>query len=188
MSIVIIGITLWAIGKIISNGQQRAKARARQRAIEAQRRQAAEAARLREEWRQEQARARAAAAWRREIEREQQRQAREQERQAKEQARIAKEQERQAAQLAKHEEQLAKLEHKRELAEREIEHYTPLLEDLQREVNALAYKVQYYDSIGLPCSGTKDKLEKARERAYRMESKIIKAEFIRDEALQKISA
>ena len=94
----------------------------------------------------------------------------------KEQERQRKEQERQAAQLQKHEERLMKLEQRMALAEREIAHYKPLLEQLKEQEEILGNKVWYYESIGLPCTGTKKELEKISEKVYRMETKVIKAE------------
>ena len=111
------------------------------RIIEAEKQREADAARLREEWRQEKARiAQEQARYKanllrvQALEREQARQrkdqeyarkererlTREQEKQRKEQERQAKEQERQAATLARHEEQLMKLDHRLASAESEI--------------------------------------------------------------------
>ena len=104
------------------------------RIIEAEKQREADAARLREEWRQEQARYKANLLRVQALEKEQARQrkeqeyarkererlTREQEKQRKEQERQAKEQERQAATLARHEEQLMKLDHRLASAESEI--------------------------------------------------------------------
>ena len=111
------------------------------RIIEAEKQREADAARLREEWRQEKARIaqeqarykanllriqtlekeQALARKQREsMLKEQDRQRREQERVRREQERQAKEQERQAATLARHEEQLMKLDHRLASAESEI--------------------------------------------------------------------
>ena len=109
--------------------------------VEAEKQREADAARLREEWRREQAQYKAnllrvqalekeQALARKQREallkeqdrqrREQERVRREQDRQRREQERQAKEQERQAATLARHEEQLMKLDHRLASAESEI--------------------------------------------------------------------
>ena len=90
--------------------------------------------------------------------------------------RLEKEQERQAAQLAKHEERLLRLEQRMALAEREIAHYKPMLEELRKQETDLDNKVWYYEQRGLPCSGVKKELEKMREKAYRIETKVFKAQ------------
>ena len=102
--------------------------------VEAEKQREADAARLREEWRREQAQYKAnllriqtlekeqalARKQRESMLKEQDRQRREQERVRREQERQAKEQERQAATLARHEEQLMKLDHRLASAESEI--------------------------------------------------------------------
>lgn len=104
------------------------------RIIEAEKQREADAARLREEWRREQAQYKAnllrvqalekeqalARKEREEARKERERLLKEQEKQRKEQERQAKEQERQAATLARHEEQLMKLDHRLASAESEI--------------------------------------------------------------------
>ena len=103
---------LYQIAKGISDRRKEAERQ------EVESRRQAEAARMRNEWRNVQAEAKVAimkqeAMWK-EQERqrkEQERQAREQERQAKEQVRLAKEQERQAAILEKHEAKIRKAEY-----------------------------------------------------------------------------
>ena len=119
---------------------------------------------------------------------EQQLQAKEQERQRREQERQAKEQARQAAQLAKHEEQLARLEQQVILAEREIAHYGPIVDQLRQESEALTFKVEHYENRGLPCGGYKTQLERVNEKLYRMETKVIKAENTKQIAQRKLSA
>ena len=137
--------------------------------------------RMREEWRQRQAEAKAETARLIALEREQMRITREQERQAKEQAR-------QAEQLARHEEQLAKLEQQISLAEREIAHYKPIVDQLRQEAEGLAFKVEYFEGRGLPCSGYKTHLERVNEKLYRMETKVIRAENTKQNAQRKLSA
>ena len=128
--ILIFGI-LFCLYRIIQGLKDREEQR---RIIEAEKQREADAARLREEWRQEQARYKANLLRVQALEREQARQrkeqdyarkererlTREQEKQRKEQERQAKEQERQAATLARHEEQLMKLDHRLASAESEI--------------------------------------------------------------------
>ena len=124
MKTLLIIAALFCVYKLITSAKAH---RAEQAREEAEYRRQAEAARMRNEWRNVQAEAKVAimkqeAMWK-EQERqrkEQERQAREQERQAKEQVRLAKEQERQAAQLERHEEQLMKLDHRLASAESEI--------------------------------------------------------------------
>lgn len=124
MKTLLIIAALFCVYKLITSAKAH---RAEQEREEAEYRRQAEAARMRNEWRNVQAEAKVAimkqeAMWK-EQERqrkEQERQAREQERQAKEQTRLAKEQERQAAQLERHEEMLMKLDHRLASAESEI--------------------------------------------------------------------
>ena len=105
----------------------------------------------------------------------------------KEQARQAKEQERQAAQLARHEEQLAKLEQRLALAEREIAHYKPQLDRLKAREEELDNRVWYLSSIGLPSAGIQKELDRVREKAYQIETKVIKAEYDRDNAQRRMA-
>ena len=112
-----------------------------------------------------------------------------------EQARIREEQERQAeilaehtAALAKHEERISKLEFRMAMVEREINHYRPMLEALEEEIEALDNKVWYFEQKGLPCAGIKKQLAQKKEQAYRMETKVIKAEFERDEIMDKLAS
>ena len=128
--ILIFGI-LFCLYRIIQGLKDREEQR---RIIEAEKQREADAARLREEWRQEQARYKAnllrvqalekeqalARKEREEARKERERLLKEQEKQRKEQERQAKEQERQAATLARHEEQLMKLDHRLASAESEI--------------------------------------------------------------------
>ena len=115
MKTLLIIAALFCVYKILSGLSANRKEQARE---EAESRRQAEAARMRNEWRNVQAEAKVAimkqeAMWKeQEMQRkEQERQAREQERQAKEQVRLAKEQERQAAILEKHEAEIRKAEY-----------------------------------------------------------------------------
>ena len=124
MKTLLIIAALFCVYKILSGLSAKRKEQARE---EAESRRQAEAARMRNEWRNVQAEAKVAimkqeAMWK-EQERqrkEQERQRKEQERQAREQVRLAKEQQRQAAQLERHEEMLMKLDHRLASAESEI--------------------------------------------------------------------
>ena len=136
--IILLAGILFCIYRIIQGLKDREEQR---RIIEAEKQREADAARLREEWRQEKARiAQEQAQYKanllrvQALEKEQARQrkeqeyarkererlTREQEKQRKEQERQAKEQERQAAVLERHEEQLMKLDHRLASAESEI--------------------------------------------------------------------
>lgn len=126
MKTIIILAALFCVYKILSGLSAKRKEQARE---EAEYRRQAEAARMRNEWRNVQAEAKVAimkqeAMWkeqerlrkqaereREELRKEQERQRKEQERQAKEQVRLAKEQERQAAILEKHEAEIRKAEY-----------------------------------------------------------------------------
>lgn len=110
----------------------------------------------------------------------------EQSRIRKQQREMEAEQQRQAEVIAEHDERLARLEQKVALAEREIEHYTPLLESMQKQYRALDNKVWHYEDIGLPCAGIKAERDKLYERMYRIETKIIKAQNERDNARAKM--
>lgn len=113
---------------------------------------------------------------------------REQARQAKEQERLAREQARQAAQLARHEEMIVKLKQQVTLAEREIAHYNPILDELRQQAEDLSFKVEHFESLGLPCGGYKTQLEKVNNKLYRAETKVIKAEFVKQAAETKLTA
>ena len=129
--IILLAGILFCLIRIIQGLKDRKEQRQR---VEAEKQREADAARLREEWRQEQARYKAnllrvqalereqalARKQREALLKEQDRQRREQDRQRREQERQAKEQERQAATLARHEEQLMKLDHRLASAESEI--------------------------------------------------------------------
>ena len=136
--IILLAGILFCLYRIIQGLKDREEQR---RIIEAEKQREADAARLREEWRREQAQYKAnllriqtlekeQAVARKQREallkeqdrqrREQERVRREQDRQRREQERQAKEQERQAATLARHEEQLMKLDHRLASAESEI--------------------------------------------------------------------
>lgn len=178
MALLIIGFTLWALCSAIKSSQQRARERRRQAEIEKIRR---EQARQREAWRRQQAEAREWYKRQQELEREAVRLAHEQERQRREQ-------ERQAAQIARQEEKLAQLQQKITLAEREIEHFAPIVDTLRQEQQALAYKVEYFNSIGLACGGYKARLEKVNSKLYKAETQLIKAQFARQNAQRRKEA
>ena len=181
MSIVILIGLVWGISALVRASQEAKRQRKVDRIRREQARRAEEQARMRREWREAQARANAETARLIALEREQMRQRREQERQAREQAR-------QAEQLAKHEERIARLERQVTLAEREIAHYQPIVDDLRRQAEELAYKVEYYESKGLLCGGYKAQLEKVNNKLYQAETKVIKAQFTKQNAEQKMIA
>lgn len=110
----------------------------------------------------------------------------EQSRIRKQQREMELEQQRQAGIIAEHDERLTRLEQKIALAEREIAHYTPLLESLRKQERQLDNKVWYLTDLGLPCAGIQKTLDQVREKAYRIETKIMKAEYDRDNARAKM--
>lgn len=110
----------------------------------------------------------------------------EQSRLRKQQRELEAEQKRQSEQIALHDERITRLEQKVYLAEREIEHYKPLLESLREQERKLDNKVWYLTDHGLPCAGIQKTLDQVRERAYRIETKILKAEYDRDNAIAKM--
>ena len=122
--IILLAGILFCLYRIIQGLKDRQEQR---RIIEAEKQREADAARLREEWRREQAQYKANLLRIQTLEKEQaiarkQREAllKEQEKQRREQERQKKEQERQAAVLERHEEQLMKLDHRLASAESEI--------------------------------------------------------------------
>lgn len=128
MKTLLIIAALFCVYKIISGLSAKRKEQERQ---EAEYRRETDNARMRQEWREMQEKARLDILRReqeykeqeraqRQAERERAELRKEQERQAKEQTRLAKEQERQAAILEKHEEMLMKLDHRLASAESEI--------------------------------------------------------------------
>lgn len=182
MSLLIIIGVIYGLCKLIHAANESAKQRQRERELARiraeQARQREEQARLREEWKRQQAEAREAARRQAEVEREQARLAREQERQAREQAR-------QAEQLARQAERLAKLEQQVTLADREIAHYAPIVDQLRAESERLSAIVAYYEGRGLLCGGYKDQLEKVNSKLFQAEGKLIKAQFAKANAIQR---
>ena len=171
--LVLIGI-VWGVSALVRASREAKRQREVDRIRREQARRAAEQARMRQEWREAQARAKAETARLIELEREQERQAREQARQAE--------------QLAKHEERIARLEQQVTLAEREIAHYQPIVDELRRQADELTLKVEYYESKGLLCGGYKAQLEKVNNKLYNAETKVIKAQFAKQNAEQKMIA
>ena len=132
--IILLAGILFCLYHIIQGLKDREEQR---RIIEAEKQREADAARLREEWRREQAQYKANLLRIQTLEKEQaiarkQREAllKEQEKQRREQERQKKEQERQAAVLERHEEQLMKLDHRLASAESEIAYNRELIERL----------------------------------------------------------
>ena len=174
MSVLLIVGIVWGLSALVRASQEAKRQREVERLRAEQAKRAAETERLRREWRQRQEEAKAETARLIAVQREQERQ--------------AKEQARQAAQLAKHEEQLARLEQQVILAEREIAHYGPIVDQLRQESEALTFKVEHYENRGLPCGGYKTQLERVNEKLFRMETKLIKAENTKQIAQHKLSA
>lgn len=85
-------------------------------------------------------------------------------------------------------EQVEKLEFQLDDAERTIAHFTPILDSIRREYEEKAAKVEHYEKIGLPCGGIKNEVYKLGSRLYTIESRVRKAQFVRDQAAQKLSA
>lgn len=164
MSTIIIVLIIWWIAQRLEAIRQNRRI---QRIREEQARQRAEQARQREE----QARAR-----------------REQARLEQEQRRQAREQERMDEALKRHEDQLVRLTQRLELAEREISHYSPVLEALEKQAEILDNKVWWYEKNGLPCQGIKQELDKIKAKAYQVETKIIKAQQTKAFCQKKIAA
>ena len=106
--------------------------------------------------------------------------------QRREQRRLLAEQQRQAAEIEKVNARLSVLEQKVALAERDIAHYKPLLESLRKQEEELDNRVWYLEGRGLPCGGYRKQLEQIREKAYRVETKVLKAQYDRDNALSKM--
>ena len=181
MTILVIGALVWIASALFRASKDAKRQREVDRIKREQAKRATEAARLREEWRRAQAEAKAEHSYLIALEREQMRLRREQERQAREQAK-------QAEQLARHEARIAKLENDITLAEREIAHYQPIVDELRREAEGLAFKVSYFEGRGLPCAGYKTQLERVNEKLYRAETKVIKAQFAKQAAENKLLA
>lgn len=114
MSLLIVILALWGIGKAISAAQERKRQEQIARIKREQQRQREEAARMREDFRREQAEAKERAKRQAEIERET--------------VRLAKEQAKQAAQLARHEEQINKLYERVDKCKDDIAHFSELAE------------------------------------------------------------
>ena len=121
-----------------------------------------------------------------EIERQQMEQRRRQQEMLSAQEAMRKEQERQAAEIEKVNARLSVLEQKVALAEREIAHYKPILESLRKQEEELDNRIWYLEGRGLPCGGYKKQLEQVTEKAFRTETKILKAQYDRDNALSKM--
>ena len=120
------------------------------------------------------------------IERQQMEQRRRQQEMLAAQDAMRKEQERQAAEIEKVNARLSVLEQKVAMAERDIAHYKPILDGLKKQEEELTNKVWYFEKIGLPCGGYKKQLDQVREKAYRTETKILKAQYDKDNALSKM--
>ena len=171
MTVLFFGFVVLVIAGICSSTS--AKNRDKKRAAEINK-QRKEQIRMREEWKQRLAEAKIETDRLVALEREA--------------MRLSAVQEKQAVQLAKHEEQIAKLNFRMAEAERTLNHYKPLLENLLAKQTELDNKVWYYKQRGLPCSGAEKELAKISEQVFKMEGKINKAEFEKRMAENKLSA
>ena len=75
-------------------------------------------------------------------------------------------------------------EQKLAMAQREIDHYTPELERLKAREHELDLKVWHFENRGLPCGGYRKELERIREKVFRMETKVLNAEYKKEAALR----
>lgn len=110
------------------------------------------------------------------------------ERVAREQERQAREQEKQAAQLTKHEERLKKLEFRMKQAENDIEHLLDTINDLY----ALLDYEKMEQAAVLPSSKEfvkhQNKIISLTNRIHSAESKLAKAQYIKEEAARELGA
>ena len=74
-----------------------------------------------------------------------------------------------------------------ELAERELEHYRPLLEALERQAEELRFYVWKLEKHGLSCSAKKAELERVQEKIYRIETRLLKAEQAKELCERRIA-
>ena len=125
-----------------------------------------------------------------ETERKQEKLQREQEKREREfireQQRQAKELEKHEAWLRKHDEEIAKLKYRLSEAERTLDHYKPLLERKQKEAEELDLKIWWYEKQGLPCAGMKQTLDRKNEEVFKLEGKVSKAMFEKEQAEKKL--
>ena len=187
--IIVLAIIGYFIAKACSRRKSaRAEAR-REREIESL---AQAHIRAQEAWKRQQEEAKAAVKAEMErvsaLEKEQERQWKEQLRLQREQERQAKEQARQAEQLAKHEKRIADLEFRMSEAERTIEHYKPQLDDLLRKAEEMDNRIWWYTQKGLPCEGIKKELVKVKDKAFKIETIVNKAEHIKEQAQRELAA
>lgn len=89
----------------------------------------------------------------------------------------AKEEQREAKTAAQREECRIKAKWHISNATREIEYCTRMLQQHQRKAEDLRVKVEYFQSVGLPCGGYQDKLFKAEDAAFKMEQRLSKAQL-----------
>lgn len=120
------------------------------------------------------------------LEREQMRQRKDLDSQRAEQERQAQEIEKHEAWLRKHDEEIAKLQYRISEAERVLDHYKPLLERKQEEAKELDLKIWWYEKQGLPCAGMKQTLDRKNEEVFKLEGKVRKAQFDKEQAEKKM--
>ncbi len=155
---------------------------------ERERKERAEAARIRAEvkWQKEQSQA--LLRKQREMEREQAKQRAEQERQRKEQERLAKEQEKQAAQLAKHEEQIAKMQFQLDTATEDIENLLARVDEQQRYAEYLEEQRNKCAEGSAEYFKWQKKLSVVDDKIYRLNKQRSKAMFLQEQAKARLSA
>ena len=126
------------------------------------------------------------------LKREQERRIREQEKREREflreQERQARELEKHEAWLRKHDEEIAKLQFRLSEAERTLAHYTPMLENLKKQTEELDTRIWWFEKKGLPCSGIKAEYEKINEKLFKIEGKVAKAQFDKEQAARKLAS
>lgn len=105
-----------------------------------------------------------------------------------EQERIAKEQERQAVILAKHEEQIAKLTFRMERAEHDIDALTERLQNLCAKRDNYMAQQAACTPMSKDWDKWQTKIISLDNQIHSAEARLAKAEFIREQAQQKLSA
>lgn len=178
ITIIAIAVIIWGSSALIRASRQAKLESKREKAAQLERERNAK---MRQEWREMQMNAKIEVDRMVAIEREQVRM-REAERKQAEWNRKQEEINR------KNDERMMRLEQRVALAEREIDHYRPVLEELEQRARELDNKVWWYGQKGLPCSSVKAELKKVNEQMYRVETKILKAEQARDFCEKQMSA
>lgn len=92
----------------------------------------------------------------------------------------AKEERREAKTAAQREEAEIKARWHIQNAERELAYCERMLAQYRRKAEDLRVKVEYFQSVGLPCGGYQDKLFKAEDNLFKHEQRVSAAELERD--------